>query len=145
MKRRRGADGLDFESLRLCIERCDPGPMLGFYADDVELSIVDARAPRAAHPFELRGKAEVAKHLHAVYGQKASHRVERVILDEGRVTFREVCEYPDGGCVLVETTLEVRDGKIVRQVDAVTKFARADAAPPDHLPGSERAIKEDRR
>jgi hypothetical protein len=28
--------------------------------------------------------------------------------------------------VLVETTLEVRDGKIVRQVDVVTKNARPD-------------------
>jgi hypothetical protein len=35
------------------------------------------------------------------------------------VTFREACEYPDGGRVLVETTLEVRDGKIVRQLEVV--------------------------
>jgi SnoaL-like protein len=145
MKRRQGVDGLDFESLRLCIERCDPGPMLGFYADDVELSIVDVRAPRAAYPFELRGKAEVAKHLHAVYGQKASHRVERVIVVEGRATFREVCEYPDGSRVLVETTLEVRDGKIVRQVDSLVRDARVDAAAPTRLPGPERATKKEDR
>jgi hypothetical protein len=145
MKRSKGVDGLDFEALRLCIERCDPDLMLGFYADDVELSIVDACAPPASRPFELRGKAETAKHLRAVYGQKASHRVERVIVDEGRATFQEACEYPDGSRVLVETTLEVRDGKIVRQVDAVARVARADAATPGRLPGSERAIeKEDR-
>ena len=64
--------------------------------------------------FDLAGKSEVAKHLRAVYGQGASHRAERVVVDEGRVKFREAYEYPDGSRVLVETTLEVRDGKIGR-------------------------------
>jgi hypothetical protein len=115
--------GLDFEALRLRIERCDPDQMLGFYADDVDLSIVDADSPQTP-AFELYGRSEVAKHLRAVYGQKASHRVERVVVGEERVTFREACEYPDGSRVLVETALGVRNGKIVRQVDAVAKDAR---------------------
>ncbi|HEV2742905.1 MAG TPA: nuclear transport factor 2 family protein [Rubrobacter sp.] len=143
MKRPKGVNGLDFEALRLCIERCDPDQMLGFYADDVELSIGVDDSPQA-QPFELHGRSEVAKHLRAAYGQKASHRVERVIVDEGRATFREACEYPDGSRVLVETTLEVRDGKIVRQVDSLVKDARAVAAAPTRLPGLERATnKED--
>ena len=133
MKRPEDAEGLDFEVLRLCIERCDPDLMLGFYADDVELSIVDADSSQTP-PFELHGRSEVAKHLRAVYGQKASHRVERALVDEGRVTFREACEYPDGSRVLVETTLEISDGKIVRQVDAVTRAVRADASAPERLP-----------
>jgi hypothetical protein len=135
MKRSKGANRLDFEALRLCIERCDPDQMLGFYADDVELSIVDTDSSQAP-PFELHGRSEVAKHLRAVYGQGASHRVERAIVDEGRVTFREACEYPDGSRVLVETTLDVRDGKIGRQVDAVVRVKRADADGPESLPGS---------
>jgi hypothetical protein len=134
--------GLDFEAPRPCIERRDPDPMVGFYADDVELSIVDADSPQSS-PFQLHGRSEVTRHLGAVYGQRASHRVERAIVDEGRVTFREVCEYPDGSRVLVETTLEVRDGKIVRQVDAVAKVVRADAAAPDRFPGSERAVEKE--
>ena len=93
--------------------RCDPDPRLGFYADDVELSIVAADVPQTSF-FELGGESEVAKHLRAVYGQRASWRVEWVVVDEGRVKFREACEYPDGSRVLVETTLEVRDGKIGR-------------------------------
>jgi hypothetical protein len=35
-----------------------------------------------------------------------------------------VCEYSDGSRVVVETKLEVRSGKIVRQVDVVTGDAR---------------------
>jgi hypothetical protein len=119
MTRRKAAKGLDFETLRLGIEGNDPELVLGFYADDAELSIVNATVPQAS-PFELRGKAEIAKHLRATFGPETSHRVEReTAVGEDRVTFREACEYPDGGRVLVETTLEVRDGKIVRQLEVV--------------------------
>ncbi len=114
---------LDFEALRLGIERCDPDLMLGFYAEDAQLSIVNAEAQRSI-TFELRGKEEIAKHLRAVFGQETSHRVEREVVGEDRVTFWEACEYPDSSRVWVETTLEVRDGKIVRQVDVVVTDAR---------------------
>ena len=117
-------NGLNFEALRLGIERCDPEFLLGFYVEDAKLSIVNAVTPRAA-PFELQGKAEIAKHLRATFGQEASHRVERdAAVGEDRVTFREACEYSDGGRVVVETTLEVRDAKIVCQVDVVASDAR---------------------
>jgi SnoaL-like protein len=114
---------LDFEALRYAMERRDPDLMLGYYAEDARLSIVNARTPHAS-PFELCGKGEIAKYLRATFGQEASHRVERdAAVGEDRVTFREACEYSDGGRVVVETTLEVRDGKIIRQVDVVTSDA----------------------
>lgn len=144
MPKRKADEGLDFEVLRRGIERCDPDLVLGFYAEDARISIVDARASQSSHPFELCGKAEIAKHLRAVYGQKASHRVGReATLGEDRVMFRETCGYPDGSRVLVETTLEVREGKIVRQVDVVAKGARAGAPPPGRPPSSEQAAKEE--
>lgn len=119
MTPRRGDKRLDFEELRRCIERCDPDAVLGFYADDARLVITNAGLPQV--PFELRGKAEISKHLRATFGQKASHRVGRELVVEERVEFREVCEYPDGGRVVVETTLEVRDGQIFHQEDVVAK------------------------
>ena len=127
MTRRRANEELDFEALRLGIERCDPDLVLGFYAEDAQLSIANAAAPQAS-PFELRGKAEIAKHLRAVFGQGASHRVEReeIAGEEDVTMFREVCEYPDGSRVVVTTTLEVRGGMIVCQVDVVTRDAPAD-------------------
>jgi hypothetical protein len=125
MTRRKAANGLDFETLRLGIERCDPDLVLGFYADGANLSIVNVKAPHVP-PFELSGKAEIAKHLRVVFTPKISHRVERGVVREERVTFRETCEYQDGDRVLVQTTLEVHNGKIVRQVDVVANEARAD-------------------
>jgi SnoaL-like domain len=118
---RKAANRLDFEALRFGIERCEPDLMLGFYAGDATLSIVNADAQQSI-PFELRGKAEIGKHLRVVFGQGASHRVEREVVGEDRVSFLETSEYPDGGRVRVETTLEVRDGKIVRQVDVVNEI-----------------------
>ena len=110
---------LDWETLRLGIERCDPDLLIDFYAEDARLSIVNAAAPHAS-PFELRGKAEIVKHLRVVFGPETSHRVEREATSDGdRTTFWEACDYPDGGSLRVETTREVHDGKIVRQVDVV--------------------------
>src|SRR5918997_2479753 len=134
MAGRKAANGLNFEALRHAIERCDPDLMLGFYAEDAELSIVNADTPQGS-AFELRGKAEIAKYLRAVFGQGASYRVERGVVGKNRVTFRESCEYPDGSRVRVETTLEVPDGKIVRQVDVVAQDAqpnRKEDASQDH-------------
>ena len=125
MTARKTIKGLDFEALRLGIERCDPDLVLGFYADDAHLSIVNAAAPQNS-PFELCGKTEIAKHLRVAFGQETSHRVEREVLGKERVTFRETFAYPDDSRVVVETTLEVHDGKIVRLADVVANEARAD-------------------
>jgi hypothetical protein len=149
MTRRRANEGLDFETLRLGIERCDSDLVLGFYAGDAQLSIVNAAAPQAS-PFELRGKAEIAKHLRAVFGQEATHRIEREeVVSENGVRFREACEYRDGSRLVVETTLEVRGGKIVGQVDVVAREASADGeekfgqTPHDRLPRSGQATEKE--
>jgi hypothetical protein len=126
MTHRKAHRGLDFEALRHAIERCDPDLILDFYAEEANLSIVNADVPQAS-PFELCGKAEIAKYLRAAFGRETSHRIERAAtVGEDRLTFWETSEYPDGGRVLVETTMESHDGKIVRQVDVVTKNATLD-------------------
>jgi hypothetical protein len=126
MAQRKPGKGLNFDALRLAIERCDPDLVLGFYAEDAQLSIANGGSPQSS-PFELRGKAEIAKHLRAIFGPGTSHRVEgEDIVGEDGVRFWEACEYPDGSRVMVETTLEVHNGKIVRQVEVVARDAPAD-------------------
>ena len=165
MTKRKVDKGLNFDALRHAIEQCDLNLLLGFYAEDARLSIVNAEAQWSI-PFELCGKVEVAKHLRAAYGHGESHRIEGEVVGEDRVTFRERCEYPDGDRVVVETTLEVCDGKIVRQVDVVAKDAQpdreeetgrgpparktgprtrlgADATPPDRLLSSKQATEKE--
>jgi len=125
MTQKKADTGLDFETLRWGMERRDPDLVLGFYAEDARLSIANAAAPQAS-PFELRGKVEIAKHLRAVFGQGASHRVElEEVGEEDGVRFRKVCEYPDGSRVMVKTPLEMRRGKIFRQVDVVAEISQS--------------------
>jgi hypothetical protein len=45
-----------------------------------------------------------------------THRVENEVIGADRVAFNEACEYPDGTKALGVETLDVRDGKIVREV-----------------------------
>lgn len=108
--------GFDFEAMRRAVEGLDADLLLSLYADDASLRVVNKSATPSA-PREIHGKEEIAGYLRDVCGRAMTHRIEREILGEDRVAFNEECEYPDGTKVLAATTLEVRDGKIVGQVN----------------------------
>ena len=123
---KRGITGrLDFEALRRAIERGDPEAILEFYADDAGVRVLGD----CAVSFEVEGKAEVAKYLRAVHARPAIHRVASEVVSEGRIYFEEYCEYPDGVRTEVETSLEVREGEISRQVDVVVGRDRRSGEP----------------
>ncbi len=107
--------GLDFEAMRRAIERLDVEALVGLYADDAQIRVVNKNTtPRS--PLELRGKEEIAGYLRDVCGRAMTHRIENEVVGEERVAFNEACEYPDGTKVLAATTLEVEGGRISRQV-----------------------------
>jgi hypothetical protein len=106
---------LDFEALRRADEQNDVELLASFYADDAEACLISKDNPPSS-PFELRGKEAISEYLRDVCGREMKHRIEREIVGEDRIAFNEACEYPDGTRVLAATTLEVKDGKISRQV-----------------------------
>ncbi len=106
--------GLDFEALRRAIEESDAEALVGLYAADVEVKIVNKNTPPSM-PCLFRGRESIAGFLKEVCGRDIKHRIEDEVVGEERVSFNEECEYPDGARVLAATTLEVRDGKISRQ------------------------------
>jgi len=108
--------GLDFETLRRAIEESDAETLIGFYADDAEVHTVNKNATPSS-PQVLRGKEEISEYLRDVCSREMTHRVENEIVGDGRIAFFEACEYPDGTRVLGAETLELGDGKIVRQVN----------------------------
>jgi ketosteroid isomerase-like protein len=108
--------GFDFEALRRAVEGLDADLLLSLYDDDAKVRVVNKSATPSA-PREIRGKEKIAGYLRDVCGRAMTHRIEREVLGEDRVAFSEECEYPDGTKVLAATTLEVRDGKIVGQVN----------------------------
>jgi hypothetical protein len=110
------AGGLDFVALRRAIEQSDFDSLMNFYAEDAELYSVNRNTPPSS-PEVLRGKEAIAERLEDVCGRDMTHRVEDEVVGQGRIAFNEACEYPDGLRVLAAMTLEVHDGKIVRQVN----------------------------
>ena len=118
MTEHKSAAKLDFEVLRRAGEQRDPEAMLELYADDAEIHIVDRNTPPSS-PRVLRGKEEIAEYLRDVFGRDMTHTIENEVVGEDRVAFNVACEYPDGTRVLAAQNLEVRDGKIVREVEVV--------------------------
>ena len=110
--------GLDFEALRRAEEEHDLDSMLALYADDAEMRIVNRNTPPSS-PFELHGKEEIAEYLRDVFGREMTHRVENEVVGEDRLGFNVACEYPDGTRGIASENLEMREGKIVRQVEVV--------------------------
>lgn len=112
------ATGFDFEALRHAEEQHDFDAMLDLYADDAEIHIVNRNTPPSS-PYVLRGKETISEYLRDVFGRDMTHRVEGEVVGEDRVAFNVACEYPDGTRVLAAENLDLRDGKIVRQVEVV--------------------------
>ncbi|MDQ3285138.1 MAG: hypothetical protein M3P92_05450 [Actinomycetota bacterium] len=46
-----------------------------------------------------------------------THRIENEVVGKDRIAFNEACEYPNGIRVLTAAALDVRNGKIYRQVN----------------------------
>ena len=108
--------GLDFETLRRAIEERDAETLVGFYAEDAQVHTVNRNTTPSSPQVHI-GKEEIAEYLREVCSREMTHSVENEVVGEGRIAFQEACEYPDGTRVLGAETLEVRDGKIVRQVN----------------------------
>ncbi len=116
MAEQKSAGGLDFEALRRAIEQSDAESLASFYADAAEVYTINRRTTPSS-PEVLRGKEAIAEYFADVCGRDMTHRVEQEVVGEDRIAFNEVCEYPDGIKVLAAQTLDLRDGKIVRQVN----------------------------
>jgi ketosteroid isomerase-like protein len=112
----KSTSAFDFEVMRQAIENLDADQLVGLYADDAEMLTIN-RYTTPSSPKVLKGKEEIAEHLRDVCGRAVSHHVENEVVGEDRVAFNEACEYPDGTRVLAAMTLDIRKGKVMRQVN----------------------------
>lgn len=109
------ASGLDFEALRRAAEHNDAGLLASLYAEDAEVLIVNRETPPSS-PHVPHGNEQIAEYLKDACSRDVESRIEDEVIGEERTAFNEVCKYPDGTRVLGATTLEMRGGKIARQV-----------------------------
>jgi ketosteroid isomerase-like protein len=104
----------DAEALRRGIEERDTATLLGLYAEDAELHVVD-RNDQPSHPKVVRGRAAIGEYLAGVCGRDMTHTIERLVLGDGNASFAQACRYPDGTRVLCIAVLDLKDGLIARQ------------------------------
>lgn len=104
------------DTLRQATEQRNAELLVSLYADDVEVRVVD-RKRMPSLPLVLRGKEAIADLFVDICGRDMTHRIEQQVVGDNRLAFLEACEYPNGCHVLCASVVELRAGKIVRQVN----------------------------
>ena len=102
------------EALRRGVEERDAATLLGLYAEDAELHVVD-RNDQPSHPKILRGREAIGEYLADLYGRDMTHKIERLVVSENNAAFVQDCRYPSGARVLCLAVLDLKDGLITRQ------------------------------
>ncbi len=110
------AQQIDFNNLRQAVEGRDVDRMLELYADDAELEIVNKDNPPGSRR-RFHGKEQIRQYYEDVFSRDMTHRVEDEVVGENRVAFHDNCQYPDGTRVMGARSMELRDGKIQRELD----------------------------
>ena len=106
----------DLAAFKRGYEEWDVESLLGLYADDVELIQIDRDNPPSS-PRTRTGK-EVFRGMFehcAAVGVKAT--VENAVAGSDRAAATVTCEFPGGRTVVANASLEIADGRIVRERD----------------------------
>ena len=105
---------VDLVTLRTALEASDAETLIGLYADDAELQVID-RINQPSKPLIFQGKEAIASYWRDVCGREMAHTVEHVVAGGDTVAYSEACRYPDGTRVQCIAFLDLVNGKIVRQ------------------------------
>jgi len=102
--------------LKRAIEGRSADVLVGFYADDATMRIIDRDNP-PSRPRELKGKAAISAYYDDVCSRAMTHKVESGVADGDRLAFTQACAYPDGTRVFCSAMIEFEQGKIAHQVN----------------------------
>src|SRR5918995_6251016 len=114
----------DLDVLRRGYEKWDIEALLALYADEVDLPQIDRDTPPSS-PRVRHGK-EVFKGMFehcAAAGVKAT--VEDAVAGEDRAAATVTCEFPGGRRVIANASFELRNGRIVSELDIQSGDPRA--------------------
>ena len=107
--------GVTAAGLKKAVENREAQTLIGFYADDATMRIIDRDHP-PNKTMELKGQAAIARYYEDVCGRAMTHRVESAVADAQHLAFTQACAYPDGARVFCTAMLDLADGKIVQQI-----------------------------
>jgi SnoaL-like domain len=103
----------DAGTFRQGIEERDAQLLLGLYAQDAELHIVDCDH-QPSQPRIVRGRAAIGEYFADVCGRDMTHKIERLVVGADHAAFIQACTYPNGTKVLCVAVLDLADGLITR-------------------------------
>ena len=101
--------------LKRAIEGRKASAIAGFYADDAIVEVIDRDNP-PSKPHSLRGRDAIAAYFADVCGRDMTHKIESGVAMGNRLAFTQSCAYPDGTKVYSSAMIDLKGGKIARQV-----------------------------
>lgn len=101
--------------LKRAIEGRRASALAGLYADDAIVQVIDRDNP-PSNPRSLKGRAAIAAYFEDVCGRDMTHKVDAGVAMGNRLAFTESCAYPDGTKVYCSAMIDLKGGKIARQV-----------------------------
>jgi hypothetical protein len=104
----------DLDAFTRATEGRDASTLLGLYAEDAEVRVIDRNNPPRS-PLILTGRAEIQPWLEDTYSRDMTHKVVRPVVGADRVALTTECLYSDGTNVLCACTADLRDGLISKQ------------------------------
>jgi hypothetical protein len=114
-KSRPKAKPVTVAGLKRAIEGRKASAFAGMYADDAVLQVIDRDNP-PSNPRSLQGKDVIAAYFADVCGRDMTHKVESGVATGNRLAFTQSCAYPDGTKVFCSAMIDLKGGKIARQV-----------------------------
>ena len=101
--------------LKRAIEGRKHSALAALYADDALVQVIDRDNP-PSKPRTLQGKSAISSYFEDVCGRDMTHKVEAGVAVGNRLAFTQSCAYPDGTKVFCSAMVDLKGGKISRQV-----------------------------
>jgi ketosteroid isomerase-like protein len=109
------ATKFDIDAYKRSYEGWDVEALLSLYADDVEQIQMDDATPPSS-PGVYRGKERLEQMFSHCKAHGVKSTVENTVAGEDRAAATVTCDFPTGRRVVANVILDVRDGKIVREL-----------------------------
>jgi len=85
------------------------------YGEDAVVQVIDRDNP-PSKPRKLEGRSAISAYFDDVYGRDMTHKIESGVAVGKRLAFTQSCAYPDGTRVFCSAMIELKGGKIARQI-----------------------------
>ena len=109
----------ELATFKRAYEEWDIEALLDLYADDLELIQIDRDNPPSS-PRTRHGRDVLRGMLEHCAGAGVVATVENTVGDDRRAAATITCTFPGGRRVLANASLEIEDGRIVRELDVLS-------------------------